>query len=74
MIEELEKEESVVTWCDPLVAEYKNQRSTELNPLVDLGLIISPHKVIDLKSWLRGNTKVFDLSADANNYGWPKFL
>ena len=74
LIEELEKEESVVTWCDPLVAEYKNQRSTELNPLVDLGLIISPHKVIDLKVWLSGNTKVFDLSADANNYGWPKFL
>ena len=64
----------MVTWCDPLVAEYKNQRSTELNPLVDLGLIISPHKVIDLKVWLSGNTKVFDLSADANNYGWPKFL
>ena len=56
------------------MAEYKNQRSTELNPLVDLGLIISPHKVIDLKIWLSGNTKVFDLSADANNYGWPKFL
>jgi UDP-N-acetyl-D-glucosamine dehydrogenase len=74
LIEELEKEESVVTWCDPLVAEYKNQRSIELNPLVDLGLIISPHKVIDLKVWLSGNTKVFDLSADANNYGWPKFL
>jgi hypothetical protein len=41
---------------------------------VDLGLIITPHSQIDFSTWEKANVKVLDLSANSNNYGWPKFL
>ena len=63
-----------VTWHDPLVAVYEGQKSVALNSVVDLGLIVTPHSQIDFSIWKKANVKVLDLSANSNNYGWPKFL
>lgn len=65
---------AILTWCDPLVGEFEGQKTTDLDGSVDIGLIVTPHKEIDFKVWSDGEIKVFDLSADSNNYGWPKFL
>ena len=74
LIQELKNLGAKTSWYDPLVASYNNEYSTPLNPNIDLGLIISPHEQIDFSTWLSAGTKVFDLSANSNNYGWPKFL
>jgi len=63
-----------VSWCDPHVIEYKGKKSEELNPKVDLGLIITPHKEINFEIWKAAKTEVFDLSANANSYGWAKIF
>ena len=74
LIQELKNLGAKTSWYDPLVASYNNEHSTPLNPNIDLGLIISPHEQSDFSTWLSAGTKVFDLSANSNNYGWPKFL
>jgi UDP-N-acetyl-D-mannosaminuronate dehydrogenase len=74
LIQELKNLGAKISWFDPLVSNYNNGNSTPLNPNIDLGLIISPHEQIDFSIWLDAGTKVFDLSANSNNYGWPKFL
>jgi UDP-N-acetyl-D-glucosamine dehydrogenase len=63
-----------ISWHDPFIAEYNNQQSVELDPSIDLGLIVTPHDQINFSIWLEAGTKVFDLSANTINYGWPKFL
>jgi UDP-N-acetyl-D-glucosamine dehydrogenase len=63
-----------VSWCDPHVNEYNGQSSKELDTNIDLGLIITPHDKINFSPWKKAATKVLDLSANSNNYGWPKFL
>lgn len=63
-----------VSWHDPLVVEFEGYRSSDLNSDIDLGLIISPHSKIDFSIWKKANIKVLDLSANSNDYGWPKFL
>ena len=37
-------------------------------------LQIVPLKNNLLVDWKKANIKVLDLSANSNNYGWPKFL
>jgi UDP-N-acetyl-D-glucosamine dehydrogenase len=74
LIKELENLGAIVSWCDPLVNEFDSQKSVFLDPSVDLGLIVTPHSSIDFSIWKRGGTQVFDLSANSNDYGWPKFL
>lgn len=74
LMNELEKKGCILSWHDPLVEEHNNQKTTPLDPTVDLGLIIAPHDAIDFSIWKQSGTKVFDLSADSKNYGWPKFL
>ena len=71
---ELRKLGARVSWHDPLVKEYSEETSIELDPEVDLGVIITPHPQIDFSIWLNKGTKVIDLSASKQNYGWPKFL
>lgn len=66
--------EAKVSWCDPYVMNYNGQSSTELNHDIDLGLIITPHDKINFSTWKNSGTKVLDLSANTQNYGWPKFL
>ena len=63
-----------VSWHDPHVEKYNGQSSTELNAHIDLGLIITPHDKIDFSIWKKAGIIVLDLSANSNNYGWPKFL
>ena len=74
LIKELEKAGAEVIWHDPVVGKYNGQVSQDLDPQVDIGLIVTPHDQLDFSNWLDGGTKVLDLSSSSINYGWPKFL
>ena len=74
LIEILEKFGARVTWHDPLVGVYGKQKSTPLSKDIDMGLVITPHEGIDFSIWHLEKIKVLDLSANSNDYGWPKFL
>lgn len=74
LMEELSKLGANVSWCDPLVDEFNNSKSTPLNPNIDLGLLITPQDHIDFLIWKNAGTRVFDLSPNPNFYGWPKFF
>ena len=74
LITELKNLGANVSWHDPLIKYYGGEHSEEINKDIDLGLIVSPHSVIDFSIWLNAKIRVFDLSADTRNYGWPKFL
>jgi len=74
LIKELKIAGAIVTWHDPLVKVYEGQQSEALTSEVDLGLIVTPHSQIDFSIWKNANVKVLDLSANSNDYGWPKFL
>jgi UDP-N-acetyl-D-glucosamine dehydrogenase len=74
LISELSKIGARVQWFDPLVNLDLRGRSSSLETDIDLGLIVTPHDVIDFSVWKRANVKVLDLSADSKNYGWPKFI
>ena len=65
---------AIVNWCDPIVNECWGETSTPIDKNIDLGLIVTPHSCIDLSIWKTYGVKVIDLSANSNNYGWPKFL
>lgn len=65
---------AIVTWCDPIVNKWRNETSTPLSKNIDLGLVVTPHSCIDLSIWKTCDVRVIDLSANSNNYGWPKFL
>lgn len=74
LIEQIQKLGGKVSWYDPLVSEWNGQFSMELRTDIDLGIICSPHSVIDFSIWKDGKVKVLDLSATNKNYGWTKFL
>jgi len=74
LIKELENDGAIVSWHDPFVNEYNGKQSVKLSIDIDLGLIVTPHSQIDFSFWKKANVKVIDLSANSNNYGWPKFL
>jgi len=74
LIKELRNGGATVSWHDPLVDRYQNEVSEPLDKSVDLGLIVTPHTEIDFEIWRNSDTRVLDLSANSNNYGWPKFL
>jgi len=74
LIKELSKLGAMISWHDPLVKEWGGHHSIALDAMVDLGIIISPHDIIDLTIWQESGIDVLDLSANTKNYGWPKFL
>jgi UDP-N-acetyl-D-glucosamine dehydrogenase len=74
LIKELEMAGAIVSWHDPYINEYNGKQSEALSSEIDLGLIVTPHSQIDFSIWKKTNVKVIDLSANSNNYGWPKFL
>ena len=74
LIHQLKSSGVNVSWHDPLVSKHNDQQSSELNPDIDLGLIVTPHDQIDFSIWKKSGIKVLDLSANSKNYGWPKFL
>ena len=63
-----------ISWHDPFVTKYDEQQSSELNSEIDLGLIVTPHDLIDFSIWKKSGIKVLDLSANSVSYGWPKFF
>jgi hypothetical protein len=71
---ELKKLGAIVTWFDPLIESIEGHKSVQLDPTVDLGLIVTPHDSMDFSIWLKHGTQVIDLSSTFKNYGWPKFL
>lgn len=72
LIEEFRSMGANVSWCDPLVGEWNGEKSTPIHS-VDVGVIIAPHREIDLTTWRKYGTKVFDVST-SEDLGWPKFL
>ena len=74
LIQELTMAGAIVSWHDPLVPDYEGQQSVALTSEIDLGLIVTPHSQIDFSIWKKADIKVLDLSANSNDYGWPKFL
>jgi UDP-N-acetyl-D-glucosamine dehydrogenase len=74
LIEALQKLGARVIWHDPIVKIYKDSKSSDLSPNIDLGLIVTPHSDIDFSIWRDAKISVLDLSANSMNYGWPKFL
>jgi len=62
------------SWYDPLVKKWNGQKSNPLQTQIDLGIICTPHDQIDFSIWKNADVKVLDLSANSNDYGWPKFL
>lgn len=74
LIQELKNLGAYVTWHDPVVKYYGEEKSTLIDSSVDVGLIVTPHQEIDFSPWKSGNVKVFDLSANSLNYGWAKFF
>ena len=72
LIKELRKMGATVTWCDPLVVEFKGELSSNLETDIDLGVILAPHSNIDFSIWSRSRVKVLDMSVNSNNYGWDK--
>lgn len=74
LMRELEKNGANVIWCDPVIQTFEGKVSHPLSTEIDLGLVVTPHDIIDFEIWRKSNTRVFDLTANSNNYGWPKYL
>jgi UDP-N-acetyl-D-glucosamine dehydrogenase len=74
LIRELKIAGAIVNWYDPFVNEFQGQKSVPLSSKIDLGLIVTPHSQIDFSIWRKESVKVLDLSANSNNYGWPKYI
>ena len=74
LIYELRKLGAIVTWCDPLVKNFKAEISSSLSQDLDLGLVVTPHDQFDFSEWKNSGIKVIDLSANSIDYGWPKFF
>jgi UDP-N-acetyl-D-glucosamine dehydrogenase len=74
LINSLEDLGASVAWYDPLVGEINGIVSKDLQTDIDLGIIATPHDVIDFSIWQKSNIKVIDLSISSKSYGWPKFL
>ena len=74
LILELRSRGAEVIWNDPLVGEWNGESSSPIETNIDLGILVNPFNLSDLKVWLDAGTRVIDLSANSSDYGWPKFL
>jgi UDP-N-acetyl-D-glucosamine dehydrogenase len=72
LIRELRNMGASVTWHDPVVMESNGEKGSKLKTDIDLGLLVTPHDALNLNPWKLDRTRVIDLSANGNNYGWPK--
>ena len=72
LISELRASGALVSWHDPVVSELNGEKSLKLDTDIDLGLLVTPHSIIDLTVWKQAGTRVIDLSANGIDYGWPK--
>jgi UDP-N-acetyl-D-glucosamine dehydrogenase len=74
LLHELRDLGAVVTWHDPVVKELNQEKSSDLDINIDLGLIVTPHKIMNLLPWKESEVKVLDLSVSPENLGWPKYF
>ena len=74
LINKLRNLGAIVLWHDPIVLQYKAEKSMPLIQNIDLGIIITPHDGIDFKIWNQSNLKVLDLSPGNQICNWPKFF
>jgi len=74
LIRELEKNGANIIWCDPVIQTFEGKASHPLSTDIDLGLIVTPHDSIDFAIWRKSNTRVIDLTANSDYYGWSKYL
>ena len=72
LLHELRAAGAIVSWHDPIVGQYGEESSKELDENIDLGIILTPYDKIDFSKWKKSAVKVLDLSASSKNYGWPK--
>jgi UDP-N-acetyl-D-glucosamine dehydrogenase len=63
-----------VTWHDPIVVEFEKTISEDLRLDIDLGIIATPHDIMNFSIWQNTGTNVIDLYISKRNFGWPKFL
>jgi len=74
LLNELRKLGALVTWHDPVVQEFKGEKSQNLQLDLDIGLIITPHDAIDFHIWGDNKFKVLDFSPGKQILGLPKFF
>jgi UDP-N-acetyl-D-glucosamine dehydrogenase len=74
LLHELRDLGAVVTWHDPVVRELNQEKSSDLDINIDLGLIVTPHKKMNLLQWKESEIKVLDLSVGPKILGWPKYF
>jgi UDP-N-acetyl-D-glucosamine dehydrogenase len=74
LIYELRRLGARVKWHDPLIESHNNESSSPIDPNIDIGLVVTPHKILDLSLWKLNKTFVLDLSSGSTNLGWKKFL
>jgi len=74
LILELRSRGANVIWNDPLVGEWNGESSSPIETGIDLGILVNPFNLSDLKVWSQAGTRVIDVSANSFDYGWPKFL
>jgi UDP-N-acetyl-D-glucosamine dehydrogenase len=74
LLNELRKLGASVTWHDPVVQEFKGEKSQSLQLDLDIGLIITPHDAIDFHIWSDNKFKVLDFSSGKQILGLPKFF
>jgi UDP-N-acetyl-D-glucosamine dehydrogenase len=74
LLRELRGLGAVVTWHDPVVKELNQEKSSDLDINIDLGLIVTPHKIMNLLQWKESEIQVLDLSVGPKSFGWPKYF
>jgi UDP-N-acetyl-D-glucosamine dehydrogenase len=74
LLHELRDLGAVVTWHDPVVKELNQEKSSDLDINIDLGLIVTPHKLVNFLPWKESEVRVLDLSVSPKNLGWPKYF
>ena len=74
LLHELRDLGAVVTWHDPVVKEFNQEKSSDLDIDIDMGLIVTPHRTLNLLQWKESGVKVLDLSVGPKNLGWPKYF
>ncbi len=74
LINELRKLGAKVFWHDPIVKSFMGEKSEDLRLDIDLGIVITQHKIINFQSWSDIKFKILDLSPGDHVLGLPKFF
>jgi UDP-N-acetyl-D-glucosamine dehydrogenase len=74
LILELRNLGAIVTWHDPLIESFENEKSFPLSLDCDLGIIAVPHDSINFEIWKNSDLLVLDMSTKSKDFGFPKFF